>query len=147
MSFIGIHGVLSQKTEVFVKRMFPLKREDVTGSGRTPHNDKLHILYSSSNISATKSRRMRWAWHVARMFEIRNGYTVLVVKPEGMQAVGRPGCRLVHKFRMDLKETFWTIGVCMRQSVIPLNNFYFRVPGWYLVGCVAQSPWFKDWGM
>jgi hypothetical protein len=46
MPFIGIHGVISQKTELFVKRMFGSKREDVTGSGRTLHIDKLHTLYS-----------------------------------------------------------------------------------------------------
>jgi hypothetical protein len=106
MSFVEIHGVISQKTELFVRRMFRSRRVDVTGSGRTLHIDKLHILYSSSNISATQSRRMRLAWRVARMFEMRSGYTVLVEKPEGMQAVGRPRLRLAYKIKMDLKETF-----------------------------------------
>jgi hypothetical protein len=44
---------------------------------------ELHNLYSSPNIiSMIKSRRMRWAWHVARIQEKRNAYRILVKKPE-----------------------------------------------------------------
>jgi hypothetical protein len=48
------------------------------------HNDELHSLYSSPNIvMVIKSRRMRWAGHVARMGEERDVYRVLVGRPEG----------------------------------------------------------------
>jgi len=47
--------------------------------------------YISLNIiSVTKSRRMRWAGHVAHMGEIRNAYNILVGKPEGKRPLGRP---------------------------------------------------------
>jgi hypothetical protein len=49
------------------------KRDEVTGSWRKLHNDQLHNLYYSQNIvKVIKSRRMRWAGHVARMGEMRN---------------------------------------------------------------------------
>jgi hypothetical protein len=50
---------------------------------RKLHNEELRDLYSSSNIiPGIKSRRMRWAGHVARMGEKRNAYRVLIGKPE-----------------------------------------------------------------
>jgi hypothetical protein len=50
-----------------LRRIFGPKREE-DGSWRKLHNDELHSLYSSPNIiRAIKSRRMRWAGHVARM--------------------------------------------------------------------------------
>jgi hypothetical protein len=52
---------------------------------------KLHNLYSSPNIiRMNKSRRMRWAGHMARMGEKRNAYGILVGKPEGKSPLGRP---------------------------------------------------------
>jgi hypothetical protein len=52
-----------------LRRIFGPKREE-DGSWRKPHNDELHSLYSSPNIvMVIKSRRMRWAGHVARMGE------------------------------------------------------------------------------
>jgi hypothetical protein len=54
------------------------------------HNEELHNLYSSSSvIRIIKSRRMRWAGHVARMWEKRNAYRILVGKPEGKRPLGR----------------------------------------------------------
>jgi hypothetical protein len=51
-----------------VRRIFGPKRDQVTGEWRRLHNEELHILYSSPNIiRQIKSRRMRWAGHVARM--------------------------------------------------------------------------------
>jgi hypothetical protein len=54
-------------------------------------NEELHIVYSSPNIiRLIKSRRMSWAGCVARMGEERNVYKVLMGKPEGKGAIGRP---------------------------------------------------------
>jgi hypothetical protein len=53
-----------------LRRIFGLKRDEVTGDWRKQHNEALHNLYSSSNIiRIIKSRRMGWAGHVARMGE------------------------------------------------------------------------------
>jgi hypothetical protein len=63
----------------------------VTGEWRKLHNEKLRCLFSSlSIIRIIKSRRMRWAGHVARMGEKRNSYKLLVGKPEGKRPLGRP---------------------------------------------------------
>jgi hypothetical protein len=69
-----------------LRRIFGPKRDEVTGGWRTLHNEELHNLYSlPSTIRMIKSRRMRWAGHVARMGEKRNAYRILVGKPEGMR--------------------------------------------------------------
>jgi hypothetical protein len=61
-----------------LRKTFGPKRDDVTGEWRTLHSEKLHNLYSSPNIiRQIKSRRMRWAGHVARMEEERKVYKVL----------------------------------------------------------------------
>jgi hypothetical protein len=55
-----------------MRRIFRLKREEVTREGRKLHNGELHNLYSSSDIMRQiKSRRLRWAGHVAGMWERR----------------------------------------------------------------------------
>jgi hypothetical protein len=54
-----------------------------------------------------KSRRMRWAGHVARMGEKRNTYKILVGKPEGKRPFGRPRRRWVDNIKMDLREVGW----------------------------------------
>jgi hypothetical protein len=65
-------------------------------------------LYSSPNIiRIIKSRRMRWARHVARIGEKRNSYRLLVGKPEGKRPLGRPRSRLLDNIRMDLGEVEW----------------------------------------
>jgi hypothetical protein len=67
-----------------LRRIFGLKRDKVTGEWRTFHNEELCDLYSSpSIIRIIKSRRMRWAGHVARMGKKRNAYRLLMGKPEG----------------------------------------------------------------
>jgi hypothetical protein len=69
------------------------------------HNDELHSLYSSPNIvRVIKSRRMRWAGHVARMGEGRDVYRVLVGRPEGKRPLGRPRRRWEDKIKLDLRE-------------------------------------------
>jgi hypothetical protein len=68
-------------------------------------NEELHNLYSSPDIiRQVKSRRMRWAGHVARMGEEREVYKVLVVKPEGKRPLGRPRRGWENGIRMDLRE-------------------------------------------
>jgi hypothetical protein len=54
----------------FLRRIFGPKRDDVTGEWRKLHNEELHNLYPSPNIiRQIKSRRMRWAAHMASMGE------------------------------------------------------------------------------
>jgi hypothetical protein len=61
----------------------PRRRHEVTGDWRKLHNEELNDLYSSLNIiRVIKSRRMRWAGHVARMGLRRGAYRVLVGKTE-----------------------------------------------------------------
>ena len=64
---------------------------------------KLSFIYGSF-VRVTKSRRMRWAGHVARMGEERGVYRVLVGKLEGKRPLGRPRRRWVDNIRMDLQE-------------------------------------------
>jgi hypothetical protein len=77
-----------------------------TGEWRKLHNEELHSLYSSPDIiRQVKSRRMKWAGHVARMGEERRVYKVLVGKPEGRRPLGRPRRRWEDGIRMDLRVT------------------------------------------
>jgi hypothetical protein len=58
---------------------------------RKLHNEELHNLYSSPNIiRMIKSRRMRWAGHVARMGETNNAYRIFLGEPEGKIPLVRP---------------------------------------------------------
>jgi hypothetical protein len=86
-----------------LKRIFGPRMDEVMGDWRKLHNEERHNLYSLPNIiRMIKSRRMRWAWHVARMRVTRNVYRVLVGKPEGKRPLGRPRCRWVDNIKMDL---------------------------------------------
>jgi hypothetical protein len=68
--------------------MFVPKRDQVTGERRNLHSGELHNLCSSpGSIRQIKSRRMRWAGHVARMGQGRNVYKVLVGKTEGKRTL------------------------------------------------------------
>jgi hypothetical protein len=88
-----------------LRRIFGPKRDEVTGKWRKVHNEELNGLYSLPNIvRVTKSRRMKWAGHVARMGEGRGVYSVLVGKPEGKRPLGRPRHRWEDKVRTDLQE-------------------------------------------
>jgi hypothetical protein len=67
-----------------LRRIFGPKRDEIMGQWRKLHSGELHNLYSSTDtIRQIKSRRVRWAGHVARMGEGRNVYRVVVGKPEG----------------------------------------------------------------
>jgi hypothetical protein len=87
-----------------LKRIFGPRRDEVTGEWRRLHNEELNDLYSSHNIMwVIKSRRMRWAVHVARMGEERGVYRLLVGKPEGKRPLARPRRRWVN-ITTDLQE-------------------------------------------
>jgi hypothetical protein len=60
-------------------------------------------------LKIIKSRRMRWADHVARMGVKRNAYRLLVGKPEGKRPLGSPRLRWVDNIRMDLGEVGWGV--------------------------------------
>ena len=84
-----------------LRRIYGPKRDEVTGE---LHNEELNNLYSSPNIvRVIKSRRMRWAGHVARMREGRGVYWVLVGKPEGRRSLGGPRRRSEDNLRMELR--------------------------------------------
>jgi len=83
-------GKLRVFENMVLRRIFGPRRDKVTGKWRRLHNEELSDLYSSPNIvRVIKSRRMRWAGHVART---------------GEERVGRPRLRWVDNIRMDLQE-------------------------------------------
>jgi hypothetical protein len=87
-----------------LRRIFEPKRDD-DGSYRKMHNVEIHSLYSLLNIVRTiKSRRMRWAGHVARMWEGRSVYRVLVGRSEWKRPLGRP-------WEDNIKMDLWEIGI------------------------------------
>jgi len=89
---------------IVLRRIFGPRREEVNGEWRRLNNEELNDLYSSPNIvRVIKSRRMRWAGHVARMGEERGVYRVLVGTLEGKRPLGRPRRRWVDNIRMDLQ--------------------------------------------
>ena len=67
------------------------ERDEVTDEWRKLHNEELSNLYTLPNIvRVVKLRRMRWAWHAARIREGRGVHRVLVGKPEGRDHWGDP---------------------------------------------------------
>jgi len=88
-----------------LRRVFGPKRDEVTWEWRKLHNEELSDLYSLPNIvRVVKSRRMKWAGHVALMGEGRGVHRVLVGKPEGKRPLGRPRRRWEDNIKMDLQE-------------------------------------------
>jgi hypothetical protein len=91
-----------------LRRIFGHKRDEVTGEWRRLHNEELIHLYSSSNfIQVVKSRRMRWAGHVARMGEGKGAYKILVGRPEERRPLGRPRRRWEDNIKINLQEVGW----------------------------------------
>jgi len=91
-----------------LKRIFEPTRDEVIGDWRKLHNEEPNDLYSSPIIVwVIKSRRMRWAGHVACMGERRDVYMVLVGKPEGRRPFGIPRCRMEDNIKIDLHEVGW----------------------------------------
>ncbi|KAJ4449036.1 hypothetical protein ANN_00430 [Periplaneta americana] len=88
-----------------LRKIFGAKRDEVTGEWRKLHNTELHALYSSPDIIRNiKSRRLRWAGHIASMGESRNAYRVLVGRPDGKRPLGRSRRRRENNINMDLRE-------------------------------------------
>jgi hypothetical protein len=108
----------------------------VTGEWEKLHNEELSDLYSSAGIiRIIKTRRMRWAGHVARMGEKRNAYRLLVRKPERKRPPGRPRRLWVENIRMDLVEVGWSGVNCIglvqdrnRQRALVNSVMNLRVP-------------------
>ena len=71
----------------------------------TYNNEEINDLYCSLNIvRVIKTRKMRWAGHVARVRERRGVYRVLLGKPEGKRSFGRPRSRWEDNIKTDLLE-------------------------------------------
>ena len=88
-----------------MRRIFGPKRDEVTVEWRRLHNEELYALYSSPNIiRVIKSRRLRWAGHVACIGERRGAYRTLVGKPEGRRLLGSPKRRWEDNIKMDSRE-------------------------------------------
>ena len=74
-----------------LRRIFGPKKDEITGERRKLHNEELNDMYCSPNIiRMIKSRRMRWAGHVAHLAERRCVFRVLVGKPVGKRQLERP---------------------------------------------------------
>jgi len=90
--------------------IFGPRKDEVTGEWRRLHNEELNDFYSSPNIVwVIKSRRMRWAGHVACMGEERGVYRILLGKPEGRKPLGRPRRRWVDNIRKISRR--WDVGI------------------------------------
>jgi len=88
-----------------LRRICVPKRVEITGEWRKLHNKELNDLYSSPNIiGMIKSRRMRWAAHVAHMRERRGACRVFVGKPEGKKPLGRPRHRWEDNIKWLLRK-------------------------------------------
>jgi hypothetical protein len=91
-----------------LRRIFGPKRDEITRDWRRLHNEELNELYSSPNIiRVIKSRRMRWAGHVARMGDGRGAYRILVGRSERRRLLGRPRRRWEDNIKMDFQEVRW----------------------------------------
>jgi hypothetical protein len=92
-----------------LRRIFGPKRVDVTAEWRRLRNKELYALYSSPNIiRVIKSRRLRWAGHVARMKRDRgSAYKVSLGKHEGRKPLGKSRCRWKDSIKMNLREVGW----------------------------------------
>jgi hypothetical protein len=88
-----------------LRRIFGPKKDELTGEWRRLHNKELYALYSSPNIiGMIKSRRLRWAGHVARMGERRGAYKTLVGRPERRRPLGKPWHRWENNINIDIRE-------------------------------------------
>jgi hypothetical protein len=96
-----------------LRRIFGPKRDEVMGEWRKLHNAEVCNFYSSpSIIRIIKSRRMRWAGHVARIGWKRNAYRLLVGEPEGKRPLRRPRQRWVDNIKIPFyRENMGSCGL------------------------------------
>jgi hypothetical protein len=119
-----------------LQRIFGPKRDEVTGEWRKLHNEELNDLYSLPKVvRVVKSRRMRWAGHVARIGEDRGVHRVLVGKLEGKRSLGSPRRRWKYNNKIDFQEVGWGHGDWMdlaedrdRWRALVRKVRVFRVP-------------------
>ena len=96
-----------------LRRICGPRRDELTGEWRKLNNEVLNDPYSSPSIvRVIKSRRMRWARHVARMGEWRGVYRVLVGKPEGKRPLGKPKRKWEDNIKMGYSGSrMWGCGL------------------------------------
>jgi hypothetical protein len=93
-----------------LRRIFGPKRDEVTGDWRRLHNEKRNDLYSSPTIiRVIKSRRLRWAGHVARMGDKSGAFRVIVGRHEAKRPLGRTRCTWEDNIKMYLQEIGWGV--------------------------------------
>jgi hypothetical protein len=88
-----------------LRKILRPRRNEVTGEWRRVNYEELYNLCSPSNIRVTKSRRMKWAGHVARIEE--KCLQDFGGKSLGKKTIGRPGRRWEHTIKIDLQEVGW----------------------------------------
>jgi hypothetical protein len=143
----GARELVCHRLRVFEKRVLERisvpKRDEVTGECRKLHIWELHNLYSSPDIiRQIKSRRLKWASHVACMGEGRKVCRVLVGQPEGKRLLGRLRHGWKDGIRTDLGEIGWGGGGGLvspgsekgldRAFVNLVMNNWFQAPHIYL---------------
>jgi hypothetical protein len=102
------------RIRVFENRILFRPKRDTKGEWRRLQNEELLSLYRSPNIvTVIKYRRLRWAYHVARMEEGRTFFKIVTGKPTGKRPLGRRRCRWEDKIRTGFKE----IGITTRKWV------------------------------
>jgi hypothetical protein len=102
MTFLDLESVLP----VALPTIFDSRFKTLTFMSGTKRDHAVNILVNKACRlwHIIKSRRMRWAGHVARMGEKRNVYWFLVGKPKGKRPLGRPRRRWIDNIKMDLLE-------------------------------------------
>jgi hypothetical protein len=100
------------------RRILWPKRDEVTSEWRKLHNEVLNNLHSSLCIVwVIKSRRRRWAWHVAHIGVRRDVYWVLVGKPEGRRPLGSPRHRWEDNISVMITDWRGLISIYTTQTI------------------------------